>query len=84
MILMRIALMAVFAGLCVFGFASEPSAKPLTPKQQKCVGKGKRLERAGWIYLHVEGDADDRGFQHGYLLAKEIAAGLKATRGRTD
>src|SRR6266498_4042937 len=80
MIPTRIALMAVLPGLCLFGFASEPGAKALTPEQQKCVGKGKMLERAGWIYVHVEGDAHDRGFQHGYLLAKDIAAGLKATR----
>jgi len=80
MIPTRIALMAVFVELYVFGFASEPGAKALTPEQQKCVAKGTRLERAGWIYIHVEGDAHDRGFQHGCLLAKEIAAGLKGTK----
>ena len=77
---MRIVLTAVFVGLCDFGFASEPGAKALTPEQQQCVAKGKRLERAGWVYVHVEGDAHERGFQHGYLLAKDIATGLKATR----
>src|SRR5580765_478161 len=80
MIPTRIALIAVFAGLSVFGSASEPGAKALSRDQQKCVGKGKRLERAGWVYLHIEGEAHDRGFQHGYLLAREITAGLKATR----
>ena len=45
------------------------------------MGKGKRFERAGWIYLHVEGEARDRGFSMGYsLLAKEIAEGLRMTR----
>ncbi|MEI8041954.1 MAG: C45 family autoproteolytic acyltransferase/hydrolase, partial [Verrucomicrobiota bacterium] len=41
---------------------------------------GKRSERSGWIYLHVEGEPRERGFQHGYLLAKEIGEGLRVTR----
>jgi hypothetical protein len=56
------------------------NAAPLTSEQQAWVGKGKRFERAGWIYLHVEGEANARGFQHGYLLAKEIQAGIHNTR----
>ncbi len=35
-------------------------------------GKGYRFDQNGWIYLHIEGDAFERGFQHGYLLAKEL------------
>ena len=31
-----------------------------------------RLERNGWIIVHIEGAPYDRGFQHGYLLAPEI------------
>jgi hypothetical protein len=30
--------------------------------------------------LHIEGEPHERGFQHGYLLAKEIAMALKAVR----
>src|SRR5882724_1054481 len=56
------------------------SAATLTREQESCLRKGKRFERAGWIYLHVEGEPAERGFQHGYLLAKEIADGLKLTR----
>lgn len=35
-------------------------------------GKGYRFDENGWIYLHIEGDAFERGFQHGYLAASEI------------
>jgi hypothetical protein len=35
--------------------------------------RGWRFDRNGWIYLHIEGDAATRGFQHGHLLAKELA-----------
>jgi hypothetical protein len=73
--------------MLAIGFASlasesEPVTKTntLSPAQQSCLGKGKRFERAGWIYLHVEGEARDRGFQQGYLLAREIAEGLVMTR----
>lgn len=52
----------------------------LTPEQQAWLGKAKRFDRAGWIYLHTEGEPRERGFQHGYLLAKEIAEGLRVTR----
>src|SRR5437868_6483459 len=53
---------------------------PLSAEQQAWVAKGKRFERAGWVYLHIEGGARERGFQHGYLLAKEIEDGLRLTR----
>ena len=38
--------------------------------------KGFRTEQGGWILLHVEGEPYARGYQHGYLLAEEIAAYL--------
>ncbi|MBZ0089676.1 MAG: hypothetical protein K8H90_04780, partial [Thermoanaerobaculia bacterium] len=37
---------------------------------------GFRTEQGGWILLHVEGEPYARGYQHGYLLAEEIAAYL--------
>src|ERR1700758_3378560 len=30
------------------------------------------FERGGWVYVHLEGDPATIGFQHGYMLAKEI------------
>jgi len=33
---------------------------------------GYSYERGGWVYVHLEGDAEAVGFQHGYLLAPEI------------
>lgn len=53
---------------------------PLTEAQQQWLAKGHRFQRHGWIYLHIEGEAKERGFQHGYLLAPEITDGLRATR----
>ena len=36
--------------------------------------KAFRFSDRGWIFLHVEGKPYTRGFQHGYLMAAEIAA----------
>ncbi len=35
-------------------------------------GNGYRYNIQGWIYLYIEGEPKDRGFQHGYLLSEEI------------
>ncbi|NJL29378.1 MAG: hypothetical protein HC897_16565, partial [Thermoanaerobaculia bacterium] len=50
---------------------NEPSV-PEVPSQIHRAGKGYRFEAHGWIYLHVEGEADERGFQHGQLMAREL------------
>jgi len=65
--------------LCAVRCLAEPQPS-LTPEQQAWLSKAKRFERAGWIYLHIEGEPRARGFQHGYLLGKEIADGLRVTR----
>jgi hypothetical protein len=57
-----------------------PSGAALTAQQQAWLGKAKRFERAGWVYIQVEGGARERGFQHGYLLAHEITDGMHTTR----
>ena len=35
-------------------------------------GPAYRYPAAGWIYLHIEGKPYERGYQHGFLMAKEI------------
>ena len=43
-------------------------------------GKGYRFDRGGWTYVHLEGSPHDIGYQHGYLLADEIADAFAAAR----
>lgn len=38
----------------------------------KTFGPGYRYPKGGWIYLHVEGEPYERGYQHGYLMGREI------------
>lgn len=61
------------------GFDATPAAS-LTAPQQQWLAKAGRHEKAGWTYLHIEGGPRERGFQHGYLLAKEIAECLRVRR----
>jgi hypothetical protein len=42
-------------------------------------GPAYRYPQAGWIVLHVEGQPYERGYQHGRLLASEIAAYLRCS-----
>jgi len=35
-------------------------------------GAGYRYNIQGWIYVYIEGEPYERGFQHGYLLSEEI------------
>jgi hypothetical protein len=37
-------------------------------------GKAFRFSDRGWTFLHIEGKPYSRGYQHGYLMAAEIAA----------
>jgi hypothetical protein len=42
-------------------------------------GPAYRYPQEGWIVLHIEGDPYERGYQHGRLLAPEIAAYLRCS-----
>jgi hypothetical protein len=39
-----------------------------------------RTEKDGWIYVHIEGPPGTLGYQHGYLLADEIADLLRVVK----
>ncbi|MDB5309153.1 MAG: hypothetical protein JWO38_3355 [Gemmataceae bacterium] len=44
------------------------------PASVRRYGPAYRYPQAGWTVLHVEGEPFDRGYQHGRLMAPEIAA----------
>jgi len=82
MLMCRAALAFLGAGLVTFGLArtvhaAAPAARPPT-SEETASGKGYRFERDGWIYVHLEGSPHDIGYQHGYLLAPEIADAYSA------
>jgi len=85
---------SLLASQCI-AIAGAPSAEAASPKLASAApqpslapdssyeltqGKGYRFERGGWIYVHLEGSPHDVGYQHGYLLAPEIADAFAVTR----
>ena len=54
---------------------SSASAEPFRPDPASVqrFGAGYRYPQAGWIVLHIEGEPYERGYQHGRLMAPEIA-----------
>jgi hypothetical protein len=71
---------AVILFLLVFVFSDFINSQInnlLTNEQKTWLLKANRHEKEGWIYLHIEGTPRARGFQHGYLLAKEIREAIR-------
>jgi hypothetical protein len=70
-----LAVVLLIASMC----AAQPqnaSSAASDPRLQS----GYRFQAGGWTYVHLEGSPSDIGFQHGYLLAPEIADALAAIR----
>ena len=59
--------------------ARRAEAVPAAPSEPRLRG-AYRFERGGWVYLHLEGSPERVGFQHGYLLAPEIADAFEAVK----
>jgi hypothetical protein len=51
--------------------ASGPDPWPV-PAAVTTYGPAYRYPVGGWIYVHIEGQPYERGYQHGHLMAKEI------------
>ena len=61
---MRLAALVLLATSSVAALA----AAPADPRLEG----GYTFKQAGWTYVHLQGTPEQVGFQHGYLLAKEI------------
>src|SRR5262249_54530287 len=59
--------------------AENPSVFHPDPLSVQRYGAGYRYPQAGWIVLHVEGEPYERGYQHGRLMAPEIADFVKCS-----
>ena len=54
--------------------------QPLLPLPTRGWKRAYRFQQGGWTYVHLEGSPSDIGFQHGYLLAPEIADALEVVK----
>ena len=70
----------LFLAVLFYSSLARSQAKDqLSNEQKEWISKADRHEKNGWIYLHIEGKPEERGFQHGYLLAKEIKEAIVTT-----
>jgi hypothetical protein len=74
-----VSIISILYLLVTFSFLSAQTQTPgnLTQEQKSWIAKAYRFEKNGWIYLHIEGTPEERGFQHGYLLANEIKEAIR-------
>src|SRR5580698_6643184 len=69
----RLSAVAMLLFLACAAFAAGNQSDPRLQKAY-------RFQQGGWTYVHLEGSAADIGFQHGYLLAPEIADAFEAIK----
>jgi hypothetical protein len=72
--LLKVVAIGVFALGLAIGVSSVVTQATTNKETIKAAeyGKGYRFDKNGWIYVHIEGDPYERGFQHGYLVASEL------------
>ncbi len=81
---------AILGLVLIAPWASSEAAEAIARKQEygpdpasvRRYGPGYRYPQAGWIVLHIEGEPYERGYQHGRLMAPEIADYLKTLAAR--
>src|ERR1700730_12880924 len=76
----RISILSFIIGICLISPSvarSDQSDFSPDPKSVQRYGPAYRYPQAGWTVLHIEGKPYDRGYQHGRLLAKEIAGHIR-------
>jgi len=66
-----------FIGFHVLHIGLLSNRQPAANEQKTWLWKANQHEKNGWIYLHIEESPEERGFQHGYLLAKEIQESIR-------
>ncbi len=87
-VLLRVAEGGTFRGRVWFEGVSieEIGADSFSPAPEtvRAFGPAYRYPSAGWIYLHIEGKPYERGYQHGYLMPKEIERYLERCASQID
>jgi hypothetical protein len=71
-----------FADLKIDGPVTQPEWPSKAALQT--FGPAYRYPEGGWIYLHIEGEPYERGYQHGHLMAHEIETYLERCAAELD
>src|SRR5665213_2454244 len=67
----------ITCALAIIAFAFGCQQKESSTQTPDRLGKATREDKNGWIYIHLSGSPADVGYQHGFLVAKEIDALIK-------
>ena len=78
----KLLILIIFSAISTIDFAAGQTNQQLTDSQKSWVAKANRHEKNGWTYLHIEGTPEERGFQHGYLMAGEIKEAIRVLSAR--
>ncbi len=73
-------LIVLTAGILLLGTSIDMAQNGASAAGDARLQKAYRFQRGGWTFVHLEGSPADIGFQHGYLLAPEIADALAAVK----
>src|SRR5436305_473792 len=75
----RLIVLVALAAFSAAARADTPSIEDYRPDPAAVqrYGPAYRFPQDGWIVLHIEGEPYERGYQHGRLMAREIAAHLR-------
>lgn len=68
------------SGMLAILLGCAATAQALGERDAARLEGSRRLERDGWIYVHLEGTPERLGYQHGYLLGGEIADLLRVVK----
>jgi hypothetical protein len=70
--------LAAFTLAC--GFVCVAAPAKIDSQSARLKKAFRKPQQNGWIFVHLEGSPSDVGFQHGYLLAPEIADAQRAIK----
>ncbi len=76
----HVRLRTLFVCLLAFAAWALPACAAKVSKAVTTEGPAYRFERGGWTYVHLEGSPAEIGYQHGRLLAPEIADMIRVTK----
>ena len=70
----------VILGLAAVSACGSDTRAAKTQASDSRLEKSYRFQKGGWTYVHLEGSPAEIGYQHGYLLAPEIADALETVK----
>ena len=79
-VLAKLIRIGLAAALVVASMCAAQSQNAGSAASDPRLEKSYRFQQGGWTYVHLEGSPSSIGFQHGYLLAPEIADALDAIK----